>query len=162
MIREFTVRAIDNCDLLTLTLDDLFKMKHEFADIYKRLIDEACLKYPVEKKLKIDTIQQNEVELARKKSALTSKLSAIFLSGLHKTMAEINTTEKTEPAIVQVDKSLSKKRSNIGGGRRPKAKSTFYNGRPNSRKASAFTSNIKGGSVDSDDDIKSKMNTSYN
>lgn len=33
LIRKFTVQAQENCDLLTLTLEDLDKMNSEFPDI---------------------------------------------------------------------------------------------------------------------------------
>jgi CRP-like cAMP-binding protein len=34
MRRNFSVRAIETCDLLTLSMDDLEKMMFEFPDVY--------------------------------------------------------------------------------------------------------------------------------
>ena len=53
-------------------------------------MDDAKKRYQEEKKIKNDLIREKEEEAARNKSALTSKLSAIFISGLHKTMAEFS------------------------------------------------------------------------
>jgi hypothetical protein len=39
--------------------------------------------------LKIDAFRECEMEAAKSKSDLRSKLSAIFLSGLHKTMRDV-------------------------------------------------------------------------
>jgi hypothetical protein len=38
MKRAFTIRALDRCDLLTLSMDDLDLMKVEFSDVYFELI----------------------------------------------------------------------------------------------------------------------------
>ncbi|TNV87316.1 hypothetical protein FGO68_gene16420 [Halteria grandinella] len=87
--RKFTVQAQENCDLLTLTLEDLDKMNSEFPDICKQLLDDAMERIHTETKLKIDAFRECEMEAAKSKSDLRSKLSAIFLSGLHKTMREV-------------------------------------------------------------------------
>ena len=34
LLRQFTVQALKNCDLLTLSVNDLDKMRIEFPDIY--------------------------------------------------------------------------------------------------------------------------------
>ena len=41
MRRNFSVRAIETCDLLTLSVDDLEKMMFEFPDVYYELINDA-------------------------------------------------------------------------------------------------------------------------
>jgi hypothetical protein len=38
MKRAFTIRALDRCDLLTLSMDDMDLMKVEFSDVYFELI----------------------------------------------------------------------------------------------------------------------------
>ena len=45
LMRKFTVQALLNCDLLTLTLEDLEKMNVEFPDICKKIIDDANEKH---------------------------------------------------------------------------------------------------------------------
>jgi hypothetical protein len=88
LIRKFTVQASENCDLLTLTLEDLDKMYLEFPEICKELIQDAENRLQNELMIKIDSIREMELDQAKQHSDLKSKLSAIFLSGLHKTMQE--------------------------------------------------------------------------
>ena len=38
MKRAFTIRALDRCDLQTLSMDDMDLMKVEFSDVYFELI----------------------------------------------------------------------------------------------------------------------------
>jgi hypothetical protein len=94
--RKFTVQAQENCDLLTLTLEDLDKMNSEFPDICKQLLDDAIERIHKEATLKLEAIRECEMEQAKQKSDLRSKLSAIFLSGLHKTMREVVKDPKEE------------------------------------------------------------------
>lgn len=94
--RKFTVQAQENCDLLTLTLEDLDKMNTEFPDICKKLMDEAIERVHKETTLKIDAIRECEMDQTKQKSDLRSKLSAIFLSGLHKTMIEVSKDQKDD------------------------------------------------------------------
>lgn len=88
-IRKFTVQAQENCDLLTLTLEDLDKMNVEFPDICQQLINDAVERIHKETTLKVEAVRECEMEQAKQKSDLRSKLSAIFLSGLHRTMKEV-------------------------------------------------------------------------
>ena len=39
MLRRFTALATENCDLLGLTLSDLLKMKLEFPEQFKEIVD---------------------------------------------------------------------------------------------------------------------------
>jgi CRP-like cAMP-binding protein len=41
MRRNFTVRATDSCDILTLSMNDLEKMMMEFPDVYYELINDG-------------------------------------------------------------------------------------------------------------------------
>jgi hypothetical protein len=34
LVRRFTVQAIEDCDMFTLGIDDLEKLKHEFSEMY--------------------------------------------------------------------------------------------------------------------------------
>lgn len=54
--RSFTIRALMNCDLLTLSMDDLDIMKVEFAEVYFELIQEAKERLPEELKTKKEEI----------------------------------------------------------------------------------------------------------
>lgn len=70
-------------------MEDLDKMNTEFPDICKQLLDDAIERIHIETKLKIEAARECEMDAAKQKSDLRSKLSAIFLSGLHKTMREV-------------------------------------------------------------------------
>ncbi len=39
MLRRFTVQAIENCDLLSLSLTDLIQMKLEFPQVFQEIVD---------------------------------------------------------------------------------------------------------------------------
>ena len=41
MIRKFTVRAINNCEMFTLTIEELEKMKMEFPEIFVEMFKDA-------------------------------------------------------------------------------------------------------------------------
>lgn len=41
MVRKFTVRAHDNCEMLILTIEELEKMKMEFPEYYEELFKGA-------------------------------------------------------------------------------------------------------------------------
>ena len=95
LVRMFTVQAQENCDLLTMTLEDLDKMNVEFPLIAKELMDDAAEKLNKEVGTKINAIREQELLLAKKSSDLKSKFSAAFLSGLHRTL-QIVETEKQQ------------------------------------------------------------------
>lgn len=120
LIRKFTVQAQENCDLLTLTLEDLDKMNIEFPDICKQLLDDAIERIHSDTKLKLDSMRECEMEAAKQKSDLRSKLSAIFLSGLHKTMREVGKPDDMDENVqnqynqgygVHRDSSMTKKKT---------------------------------------------------
>jgi hypothetical protein len=85
-VRHFTTKAIDNCDMMTLSMDDLEKMKLEYPDVFFEMLQDASEKLEDHIERKIDESSKREIEKAKLKSDLNSKLSAVFLSGLHKTM----------------------------------------------------------------------------
>jgi CRP-like cAMP-binding protein len=66
--RNFTVRAIETCDLLTLSLDDLEKMMFEFPDVYYELINDASETLLKHEKLKAEEIHKKEMEKLKMKS----------------------------------------------------------------------------------------------
>jgi len=41
MIRKFTVRAINNCEMFTLTIEELEKMKMEFPEVFVEIFKNA-------------------------------------------------------------------------------------------------------------------------
>jgi hypothetical protein len=45
LIRAFTCKAIDNCELLNLSVSDLDKMRMEFPDHYKALYSSGNEEY---------------------------------------------------------------------------------------------------------------------
>lgn len=72
-----------------MSLEALNKMNLEFPNIVKELIEDAGNKYQKFIVTKIESCREEELKQIQKTSDLKSKLSAIFLSGLHKTMTEM-------------------------------------------------------------------------
>jgi len=68
MRRNFTVRAQDSCDILTLSMDDLEKMMLEFPDVYYELMNDASETLAKHEKIKMDEMQRIEIEKAKQKS----------------------------------------------------------------------------------------------
>jgi hypothetical protein len=62
MHRCFTVQALENCDLLTLTIADLKKLATEFPAVNKELMINASDLLVEYLKKKADTIKQAEIE----------------------------------------------------------------------------------------------------
>jgi hypothetical protein len=69
-------------------MDDLDIMKVEFIDVYFELIKDAKERLPEELKAKKEEIQRREIEKAKEKSNLNSKLSTKFLSTLQRSILE--------------------------------------------------------------------------
>lgn len=80
MRRNFTVRATDNCDILTISLDDLEKMMLEFPDVYYELMYDASETLTRHEKSKMEEIQRRELEKAKQKSELNSNISSVFMN----------------------------------------------------------------------------------
>ncbi len=80
MRRNFTVRATDNCDILTISLDDLEKMMLEFPDVYYELMNDASETLTRHEKSKTEEIQRRELEKAKQKSELNSNISSLFMN----------------------------------------------------------------------------------
>lgn len=77
LIRVFTVIALDNCDLLTISVPDLDRMRVEFPDIYEELYLDGHNRFAEEKKLK-----KNETkECIRKSGEIRSKFALLFMQG---------------------------------------------------------------------------------
>lgn len=74
-------------------------MNAEFPDICQQLIQDAVERIHKEAAMKVDAIRECEMEQAKQKSDLRSKLSAIFLSGLHKTMREVQDKKDQDDTV---------------------------------------------------------------
>jgi CRP-like cAMP-binding protein len=84
MRRNFTVRAQDSCDILTLSMDDLEKMMLEFPDVYYELMNDASETLTKHEKIKMEEMQRIEIEKAKQKSQLNSNISSVFMNRLLK------------------------------------------------------------------------------
>ena len=58
MIRRFTVQALDNCEMLILTIDECEKMRLEFPDLYDDLFQGAYERLQRELILKLEIIKK--------------------------------------------------------------------------------------------------------
>ena len=74
-----------------MNLEDLSKMNIEFPMIAKELLDDAADRLNKYVAIKVNVIREQELALSRKSKDLRSKLSAAFLSGLHKTLQNLET-----------------------------------------------------------------------
>jgi CRP-like cAMP-binding protein len=84
MRRNFTVRAQDSCDILTLSMDDLEKMMLEFPDVYYELMNDASETLTKHEQIKMEEMQRIEIEKAKQKSQLNSNISSVFMNRLLK------------------------------------------------------------------------------
>jgi len=60
LVRRFTVQAIEGCDMFTLGIDDLEKLKHEFSEMYEELFRGANDRLKCELLLKLEIINKCE------------------------------------------------------------------------------------------------------
>ncbi len=58
MVRRFTVRALQNCEMFILTIEELEKMKMEFPELYVELFTGAYERLQRELLLKLETIKR--------------------------------------------------------------------------------------------------------
>jgi hypothetical protein len=63
-------------------------MNIEFPDVCKELIEEASHRIIIETQLKHEAVRNCEVERVKYQSEFQSKLSAVFLSGMHRVMQD--------------------------------------------------------------------------
>ena len=63
MKRQFTVRSQTTCELLTVSVKDLERMKYEFNDEYNTLFDNKIVRLNNVLKLKIETIKAGSSEI---------------------------------------------------------------------------------------------------
>lgn len=85
LIRRFTTLAKGNCDLLTLSIRDLLKMKLEFPKVFAHLFQDVRKKLNRELGMKIDMIREYEQDMIEKqstKNALRSKFKINLLGGI--------------------------------------------------------------------------------
>jgi CRP-like cAMP-binding protein len=82
----FQVKAMEHCDLMTLSIKELEKMKFEFSDVYFELVDDANKQLQENLQKMDEEVERIEIEKAKKKSELKSNISNLFLSRLHKNM----------------------------------------------------------------------------
>ena len=65
MVRRFTVYALDNCEMLILTIDEMEKMRLEFPDIYADLFKGAYERLHKELIIKLEIIKKEEAKLPK-------------------------------------------------------------------------------------------------
>jgi hypothetical protein len=80
MVRRFTVRALQNCEMFILTIEELEKMKMEFPEFYVELFTGAYERLQKELLLKLENIKRQEANLT-KKSDVRSRFAALFSPG---------------------------------------------------------------------------------
>ena len=74
-MHKFTVRALTNCEMFLLTIEDLEKMKMEFPEYYIALFNGAFSRLQKELLIKFESIKREEAKLVDSKN----RLRAIFL-----------------------------------------------------------------------------------
>ena len=99
--RRFTVQSFINCELLTIQIVDLLKMKLEFPSAFKDLFTGAksCLKR--ELMLKLEIIRISKLEDIEKDDAnqLRSKFAVQLLSGMQHKIYNSNEEVEKEREI---------------------------------------------------------------
>ncbi len=65
MIRKFTVRAIYNCEMFSLTIEELEKMKMEFPEIHEEMFKGAFEMLHKQFELKIEMIKRENEKIQR-------------------------------------------------------------------------------------------------
>ena len=60
MVRRFTVRALQNCEMFSLTIEELEKMKMEFPEYYVEMFTRASERLKKELLLKLETIKRQD------------------------------------------------------------------------------------------------------
>ena len=89
LVRQFTVQALEKCELLTLSIADLVKMKHEFYEKYLELFEksEIVLKRVLQQMLKV-ILQLKEEQTSKQKGARWKEL--------HKTISKTGSMDDDE------------------------------------------------------------------
>ncbi len=62
MVRRFTLQALDSCEMLILTIDEMEKMRLEFPDMYDELFQGAYERLQKELILKMEIIKKQEIK----------------------------------------------------------------------------------------------------
>ena len=62
MVRRFTLQALENCEMLILTIDEMEKMRLEFPDMYDELFQGTYDRLQKELILKMEVIKKQEVK----------------------------------------------------------------------------------------------------
>lgn len=111
MIRRFTVLATVNCDLLTLSIRDLLKMKLEFPKIFLQLFKGVRKQLNTELDLKIEVIKLHEesklhADEGKGTNKLRAKFNIMLLGGLQK---RLNQSDEEEGAEGQEGDDSAKK-----------------------------------------------------
>jgi hypothetical protein len=60
VIRRFTAQALDNCSLITLSLNDLQKVKHSFPEAFMELFHDVRFTLKEDLMLKLEVIKRFE------------------------------------------------------------------------------------------------------
>jgi CRP-like cAMP-binding protein len=75
--RVFTIQAQTNCDMLSLSIKDLDRMRDDFADIYQELFDDGHSRYKQEMKLMRRTFRRE----VREEGTLKGRLALLLSRG---------------------------------------------------------------------------------
>ena len=79
LVRRFTVQAVEGCDMFTLGIDDLEKLKHEFPEQYEELFKGANDRLKCELLLKLEVINKCEKDpLMDQKVDINSRFARVF------------------------------------------------------------------------------------
>jgi hypothetical protein len=111
VVRTFTVQAFTTCELLQLSINDLYQMKHEFPMWFVELFAGAFETYMRDIMLKIQVIKQSqliEMQLQnQQRNKIKDTISYSLLGGLLKKIGEssknlIVSPSKTEDITLNV------------------------------------------------------------
>ena len=77
-MRRFTLQALDSCDLLTLSVSDLDKLRIEFPDVYEELFNDANARINRELKMKKTQIKA----CIKEENQLDVRFGNLFMQGV--------------------------------------------------------------------------------
>jgi hypothetical protein len=60
IIRRFTIQALENCETLMLTIEELEKMRLEFPEVFSELFNGVYQRFQKDLILKVDNIKKEE------------------------------------------------------------------------------------------------------
>jgi hypothetical protein len=90
--RHFTTRALINCDMMTLALEDLDRMKIEFPDVFFELLEDGRIKL----KEHLSEEIKARIALTKPEKGLFGKLGQAMMRKMEKDILEDKPKEKKE------------------------------------------------------------------